>query len=163
MWKRLAGKRYNFSFPQIRLSAPLHHPSSTEDSSTTKEQKLTKQYFLPPPHRFSAQNSQYQYWKASKYSILTVIEVEPPVSESLIESQHFMPLTNSEHKFHKTGIGIWLHIGFNLALITTKLCSTTNGESLKVLYTHPESLGIILEIFHFPETVQVLSNPTPII
>ena len=37
----------------------------------------------------------------------------------------------------------------------------TNGESLKVLYTHPKSLGITLDTFHFPETMQVFSNPTP--
>ena len=70
--------------------------------------------------------------------------------------------TDSEHKFHKTGIENWLPIEFNLTLITTTLCSTTNGESLKVLYTHPLSLGITLETFQFLETVQVLSNPTPI-
>ena len=45
--------------------------------------------------------------------------------------------TDSEHKFHKTGIENWLRIGFNLALITTALCSAINRESLKVLHTHP--------------------------
>ena len=53
--------------------------------------------------------------------------------------QIFMPPlspTNSENKFHETRIKNWLPIEFNLALITTTLCSTTNGESLKVLYTH---------------------------
>ena len=30
-------------------------------------------------------------------------------------------------------------------VITTTLCSTANGESLKVLYIHPLSLGITLE------------------
>ena len=69
---------------------------------------------------------------------------------------------DSEHKFHKMGIKNWLPLGFNLALTTIKLCSATNGESLKVLYTHPQSLGITLETFHLPETAQVLSNPTPI-
>ena len=48
----------------------------------------------------------------------------------------------------------------NPAIITTALCSTTNGESLKVLYTHPKSLGKTLETFQFPETVQVFSKPT---
>ena len=43
------------------------------------------------PHRFSAQSSQYQYWKANKYSILTVTELGPPVSESSTGSQRFMP------------------------------------------------------------------------
>ena len=45
--------------------------------------------------------------------------------------------TDFEHKFHKTGIENWLPIGFNLSPITTTLCSTTNVESLEVLYTHP--------------------------
>ena len=40
-----AGKRCDFSF------ATPHHPSSNDDSSTAKEQKLTKQCFLPPPPR----------------------------------------------------------------------------------------------------------------
>ena len=117
--------------------APPHHHSSINDSSTAKEQKLRKQCFLPSPHWFWPQSSQYQYWKANMHSILTVIKLRLPVSESSTGSQNFMPSTNSEHKFHKTGIKNWLCIGFNLALITTTLCSTTNGESLKVLCTHP--------------------------
>ena len=36
------------------------------------------------------------------------------------------------------------------------------GESLKVLYTYPQSLGITLETAHLPETAQVLLNPIPI-
>ena len=91
-----------------------------------------------PPHRFSKQISQYQYWKTSKYSILMVIEFGSP--ESSNGSQNFIPNSppppiDSEHKFHKTGIENWLPIGFNLTLITTTLCSTTNRESLELLYT----------------------------
>ena len=51
-WKKIR-------FQLARLTASSHRPSSTEDSSTAKEQKLTKQCFLP--HRFSTQSSQYQY------------------------------------------------------------------------------------------------------
>ena len=40
--------------------------------------------------------------------------------------------------------------------------STNNWRSLKILYTHPQSLGITLETFHFPENVSVFSNPTRI-
>ena len=65
------------------------------------------------------------------------IELGTPMSEPSTGSQNFMPTTDSENKFHKTGIENWLSIGFNLPLITTTLCSTTNGESLKVLNTHP--------------------------
>ena len=42
-----------------------------------------------PPHRFSKQISQYQYWKTSKYSILMVIEFGSP--ESSNGSQNFIP------------------------------------------------------------------------
>ena len=59
MCERLAGKRYDFSWPKIRLTASPHRPSSTGDTSTAKEQKLTKQCFLP--HWFYTQSSQYQY------------------------------------------------------------------------------------------------------
>ena len=42
----------------------------------------------------------------------------------------FCAITDSQHKFHKTGIENWLTIGFNLALITTTLRSTTNRRAL---------------------------------
>ena len=40
--------------------------------------------------------------------------------------------TDSKHKFQKTWIENLLPIGFNLTLITTTLCSTTNGKCLTV-------------------------------
>ena len=129
-------KKMQFRLVLNRTFAPPHHHSSTDDASTTKEQKLTKQCSLLPPHRFLLQSSQCQYWKANTYSIITGIEIGPPVSESSTGSQNFIPSTDSEHKFHKMEIENWLRIGFNLALITTTLCSSTNGESHKVLYTH---------------------------
>ena len=97
-WKKIR-------FQLARLTASSHRPSSTEDSSTAKEQKLTKQCFLP--HRFSTQSSQYQYWKARKYSILTVIELGPPVSESSTGSQQFMPplILNTNFRKRKSKIG----------------------------------------------------------
>ena len=54
------GKRCDFSWPYIKLSATPHHPSPIDDYSTVKEQKLTKQCFLPPRRQFFAQSSQYQ-------------------------------------------------------------------------------------------------------
>ena len=84
-------EKVRFQLALIRLSAPSHHSSSTEDSSIAKEQKLTKQCFLPPHHRFSTHSSQYQYWKARKYYILMVIELGPPVSESSTRSKQFIP------------------------------------------------------------------------
>ena len=88
------------------------------------------------------------------------IELEPPVSKSSTGSRNFyLPPTDSEHKFHKTGIENWLPIGFNLEIII--IIITTVGERLKVLYSHPKSLRITLETYHKPKTAQVLSNPTP--
>ena len=76
-WERL-----QFQLPLNKTFFPTPDPSFIDDWSSAKEQKLTKQYFLPPPHRFSSQSSQYQNWKLNKYSILTVIDIEAPVSES---------------------------------------------------------------------------------
>ena len=52
------GKRCDFSWPYIKLSATPHHPSPIDDYSTVKEQKLIKQMLSASP--FFAQNSQYQ-------------------------------------------------------------------------------------------------------
>ena len=65
-------------------------------------------------HRFSTQSSQYQNWKANKYSILTVNELGPPVLEPSTRILKFYALTDSEHKFNKTEIENWLPIGENL-------------------------------------------------
>ena len=43
--------------------------------------------------------------------------------------------------------------------MTTTLCSTSNGESCKVLYKHPYSFGINLKTFHFPEIVKCSQIP----
>ena len=63
-----------------------------------------------------------------------------PVSESSTRTSKVHAPTGSEHKFNKTGIENWLPIGFicdhldlEPAVITNTLCSTTNGESLKVI------------------------------
>ena len=54
---------------------------------------------------FSAQSSQHQNGKANKYSIITVIEVGPPVSEfSTRISKFYTPM----------GIEKFSPIGFNL-------------------------------------------------
>ena len=93
--------------------------------------KITKQCFLPPPHWFSTQSSQYQNLKANKWFILTVIELGPPVLESSTGSQNFRPPlifnTNGNRALptHRIQSGIVL-IG-NPHSLTTTLCSTTNG------------------------------------
>ena len=118
-------KMTRFQLP-LRLSVPLDQPLFIDDSSTAKKKKKSNAFCLSLigfPHKVHI-----SVLKASKYSILMGIELKPLVSESLIDSQNIML-----HWFWTN----WLPIGFNLALITTTLCSTTNGESLKVLYTHP--------------------------
>ena len=67
-----------------------HHLLFTDDSKTAKKHKLSKKCFLPPLYWFSTQSSQYQYWKASKYSILTLIVLGPPVLDFSTGSQNFM-------------------------------------------------------------------------
>ena len=69
---------------------------------------------MPPPHWFFTKSSQYQNWKANKYSNLTVIEVGPPVSETPTGISKFYAPADSELKFDKTEIENWLTIGFNL-------------------------------------------------
>ena len=129
-----------FQLALNKTSCPTPPPLICRRLKHRQRIKNYKTLSVSPPHRFSKQISQYQYWKASKYSILMVIELGSPASESSNGSQNFIPnspppLTDSEHKFHETGIENWLPIGFNLTLITTTLCSTTNGESLQLLYT----------------------------
>ena len=64
-------------------------------------------------------------------------------------SQNFVPplIPNTYFIKQESKIGypldsIWYCLDWEPAVITTTLCSTTNGESLKVLYSHPISLGI---------------------
>ena len=68
--------------------------------------------------------------------MLMVDEFEPLVSQYFIPAHPPTPPapTDSEHKFHETGIGNWLPIGLRF-------------------YIPTQSLGITLETFHFPETV----------
>ena len=70
----------------------------------------------------------------NKYSIVTVIELGLPVSESSTRTSKLYALTDSERKFHKTGLENWLDSIWNSfdwepAAVTSTLWSTTNGES----------------------------------
>ena len=95
----------------------------------------------------------------NKYSILTVIEVRPSVSESSTRITKFYVPTASELKFRNTGIKNWLLPGIELVSTTTILYSTAVNSNLNILYTDPLSLEITLQTFHFFETTQVFSNP----
>ena len=73
----------------------------------------------------------------NKYSILTVIEVRPSVSESSTRITKFYVPTASEHKFRNTGIKNWLLPGIELVSTTTILYSTAVNSNLNILYTDP--------------------------
>ena len=83
------------------------------------------------------------------------------MSESSTRISNFHGPTDSEHKFHKTRI----KIGY--PLVSNWDSSTIHGQlqytmgSLKLLFTHLQSLGTILEAFHFSKTVKALSKSTP--
>ena len=93
---------------------PTWQPLTYRQLKHYQRTKINKPMFLPPPHRFSKQISQYQDWRANKYSILTVIELGLPVSESSTRISKFDVATDSEYKFNKTKIENWLPIGFTL-------------------------------------------------
>ena len=111
------------------------------------------------PCRFSSHSPQYQNWKANKDSILTVPELGLQVKKSWTRISKDFASTDAEHKFSKTEIenwlpidSIWVLLDCEPGVITSTICWTANKESLKALYIHPWSFGIILETFHFPET-----------
>ena len=123
-----------------------------------RKNKNESNVFCLPFINFFIQSWQYQIWKANTYSIqLTVIELGPPVSESSTRFSKFYDTTDSEHKSHKTRIENWLSKGLELGFPWLKtycynhytLFNSMMG-SIKLLYTHPQSLGTILETFHFP-------------
>ena len=101
---------------------------------------------------FFTQSSQYQIWKANTYSILTVIELGPPVSESSTRISKIYDPPNSEQKFYKTRIENWLSIGFKLGFPWLRTYSYNHYTmhnmwhkvgmmgSLKLSYTHLQVL-----------------------
>ena len=107
-----AGKRCNFSWPVIRLSAasppPLIHQRLKHRQRTEINRKMLSVSPSMVLHKDHNIRIEKQRW------LLTVIELGPTLSESSTGSQNFMPLADPEHKFHKTGIENWLPIGFSL-------------------------------------------------
>ena len=80
-----------------------------------------------------------------------------------------MPPIGFGNKLHNKRVKNGFLLDFNLVSSAWKAHSYDQQTTLrwyqgtfKVLYTHPQSLGITLESFHFPEAVQVFLNPTPI-
>ena len=74
-----------------------------------------------------------------------------------------------DHKFRNKILENWLLMQIDLispnwepTVITTTPYSINVGRSLKVWCNYSYSLGITLETFHFPETIQMFLNPSPI-
>ena len=119
---------------------------------------------------FFTQSSQYQIWKRNTYSILTNGNRICTASVGVL-SKDFKVLwpTDSEHKLHKTRIENRLSIAFDLGSPWLGTYSHNHytistlqyDGSLKILYAHLQNLGTILETFHCPLTVQVLSKSIP--
>ena len=84
------------------------------DKAWKKENMNQNNAFCLPLIGFSTQSSQYQIWKGNMYSILTVIELGPPVSKSSTWISKFYDPTDSEHEFYERKIKNWLSIGFEL-------------------------------------------------
>ena len=110
----------------------------------TKINKTMLSAPLPPTSSVFHTKFAISELKCNKYSVVIVNELRSPVLESWARiSKHYAP-SDSEHKFDKKEIKDWLPVGYNLgsswlepAVITATLCSSANGNSLQVLYTHP--------------------------
>ena len=82
--------------------------------------------------------------KSNKYSILTVSELGPPVSESSTRISKLYIPTDLEHKFNKWGS----KTAYPQHSISDRLDSEPSDTTLKT--------------FQLPEPKQVFSNPTPV-
>ena len=104
-------KKIPFQLVLNKTFCPTPQPLTHRQLKHHQRTKINKTMLS---HRLSTQSSQYQNWKSNKYSILTVIELGPPVSEYSTRISKFYAPTNSKHKFNKTDIENWLPIGFSL-------------------------------------------------
>ena len=93
--------------------------------------KINKTMLSSSPSSFFHTKFTTSVLKSKQLFHPTKTELGPPVSESSTGLKILCP-TDSEHRFHNKGIENCFPIGFNLALINTTLCSTTNGEILKL-------------------------------
>ena len=141
-WKKV---RFQLALNKIFCTNP--QPLTHRQLKQRQRTKINKAMLSVPslsPHRFFTQSLRYQNWNANKYSILTVNELGPMVLEFSARISKFYVPTDSEHKFNKTEIENWLSIEYNLGWCwlgtcghMATLCSSANGKSLQVLYTHP--------------------------
>ena len=71
-------------------------------------------------------------------------------------------MIKQESKISHSQESNWGSPDWQRKVTTTTLSSAITEKSHNILNTHLQSLGTTLETFHFPETVQIFSNPTPI-
>ena len=105
----------------------------------------------------------FQNWNANDHSIRTGVELRPPMSESSTKISKFYAHSDSEHKFHKARIEIWLPIGFKLRYPWLVTCSYNHRLGICwVGVPRREPAVQLLKTFHFLETVKAFSNSTTI-
>ena len=85
-------KKMQFQLALKKPFCPIPPPPIHQRFKHRQRTKINETVLLTSPSSvFHTKFTMSVYWKASKYSILTEIELGPPVSESSTGSQHFMP------------------------------------------------------------------------
>ena len=102
-----SGPKYDFL-----LNPTTPHPPTIKAPSKNKDKENNARCFS------LISCWQYQNLKSDKYSIQ--IKLGPPVLEPSTRISYFYAPTDSEYKFHKTGIENCLPIGFGLVLPLNK-------------------------------------------
>ena len=137
---------------------PLTHQRLKQHQRTKINKRMLAVSYLSP-HGFSTQSSQYQIWKANKYSILKVNELGLPLLESPARISKLYGHTNSEHKFTKMEIENWLPIGYNLGSSWLGTCSH-NGYTM-FISSWEELSGFIypsIKSWNNPENISLSWN-----
>ena len=89
--KKTGWKNMRFQLALDKTFCPTPPPLIHRRFKHRQRTKINKTMLSAYPSSVSTQSSQYQHWKANKYSILTVIELGLSVSQSSTGSHHFMP------------------------------------------------------------------------
>ena len=113
--KIVAKKTSNFrNWEGKKWLAQIYRKNLTDRKLEKTRTRINKIILCISTSSVFTQSFQYQYWKANAYSILTIIELGPPVSEFSTRTSKFYGSIDSEDKFHKTGIEDWLTMGSEL-------------------------------------------------
>ena len=119
-------KKMQFQLPLNKTFCPNPQSLSHQQLKQCQRTKIKKTIFLPPsslPHWFSTQSSEYQNWKADKYSTLAENELGPMILECSTMISKFYAPNDSKLKFYKTKTKNWLLIGYNLGSSSLGTCS----------------------------------------